>query len=47
MSPKRKSMTNLILVFLLIGILFYLHFRNLRSQLSETEGESKTERIEK
>jgi len=47
MSPKRKSMANLILIFLIIGILFYLYFRNFRTKLIETEEDVKTERIEK
>ncbi len=37
-------MTNLILIFLIIGILFYVYFRNLRTQLIEANEGVKTER---
>jgi len=45
MSRRRKSITNLSLVFLLTGILFFVHVRNLRTKLIKTK-EVKTERVE-
>jgi len=47
MSPQRKSIGKLILVFLIVGILFFIYFRNLGRQLTEPGENVKTERVEK